>query len=162
MSGEVLENSQMTKRSEWFDNFISQLRADELLLETNLADKAKQVVYNAMVEDDYEKIASFTLRTIHKKVTTQLVGLFLNNLFNNLKSNIVNLAFDLSGNEVLVWAVVNDDDENAERSLYLSESYANSNNKNTQFSLSVTVLEESDNIQIPSQYILLNKKAFHA
>jgi hypothetical protein len=53
---------------------------------------------------------------------------------------------------LLVWAVVLDDDENAERAVYLAEAEVNAHLRTTGFRVSSTVVEVSDRFNIPAHY----------
>jgi CDP-diacylglycerol pyrophosphatase len=158
MNCAVQDDIKCDYRAEWFDNHISQLRVDQLKLDTNMADSKVKKAYNALMSDDFFKSAKFASDTIHQHIAKSIVGDFIYELFVSRKANIVNIAFDLSGHEVLVWAVVKDDDDDAETALYLSESITNAKYEKLNYNMSVTALEESDNIEIPTQYSLLTRE----
>jgi hypothetical protein len=64
------------------------------------------------------------------------------------------LAFDLSqtNSKVLVWAVVKDDDEETMNAMILAEAAANAKYFDYGFSISSTIVEESDNLSVPPHY----------
>jgi hypothetical protein len=67
------------------------------------------------------------------------------------------LAFDLTGGKVLVWAVVSDNDDTSEKNLILSEAKVNAHFTDSIFRLSSTIVEEGDQLPIPNQYLLFSK-----
>lgn len=143
------------RRDNWFDEFIAQLRVEQVKLDANISSKETEAFFNALVNDDVTVAVQQASAGLHKKMTFFIITDFLVELLNKRKTKVSNLAFDLSGQEVLIWAVVKDDDEKAERDIFLAESAVNAKYDEMNYNISVTVIEESDNIDIPSQYLLL-------
>ncbi|MFP4042533.1 MAG: hypothetical protein ACLFNL_06475 [Bacteroidales bacterium] len=67
------------------------------------------------------------------------------------------LAFDISKSKILVWAEINDDEEELEKRLILAEALVNSKYYPHGFSINSTIIEKSDNLPIPSHYKTINK-----
>lgn len=144
-------------RRDFFDNFIAHLRLSEVLIDTKLANKETEEFFNALATNNYQKAAQLSSIGLHNEITEQIVKLFLNELFTKRKANVIDISFDLSGQDILVWSTIEDDDEKAEIDLYRAESAANAKFQKFHYTISVTVLEKSDNIKAPSQYFSLNK-----
>jgi len=62
------------------------------------------------------------------------------------------LAFDFSDAKILVWAQIKTEDVSTEDALILSEAEANSKYSDNGFYISSTIVEECDNLPIPSHY----------
>lgn len=70
-----------------------------------------------------------------------------------LKNNLpLRLAFDYNDAEILVWAETEDDDEEMERQLILTEAQVNAKFHQFGFDLRSTLVEESDGLPIPAHY----------
>ena len=68
------------------------------------------------------------------------------------KINTISIAFNYTNSGLLVWAVINDDDEKSEDNLLLSAAKINAKYNKYGFSVSSTILEKSDNYPIPEHY----------
>ena len=64
----------------------------------------------------------------------------------------IRLAFDLDDSEVLVWAEINDDDEEMENFLLLAEAKVNANYHKYGYDLTSTIVEVRDGLSIPNHY----------
>ena len=62
------------------------------------------------------------------------------------------LAFHISNQEILTWVIIPDDREDVEFDFYRIEAKINREYRNRGFSMSTTVVEKSDNLNIPSHY----------
>ena len=62
------------------------------------------------------------------------------------------LAFNLSNTKISVWAIIEDNDEETEDKIILSEAKVNAKHRNEGFYLDTMILEKSDNYPIPSHY----------
>ncbi len=139
--------------SKWFDEFIGQLRVDELMLTTGTAPKAKDELYKSLMANDLEKISFDNRRFSTQYFISKLLTDYLSALF---KFNTMpqKLAFDLSDSKILVWAEINDDDEVTEDALIMAEAKANATYFGKGFFVNSTIVEKSDNISVPVHYNL--------
>ncbi len=144
-----------TKQDKWFDDIILGLRTDELLKNTGLLDKEKEKMYNALIKNDYLQIAKYAQNQLHKDLTKLIIYSFLIETLKR-EANTKKIAFDYSSKGVLVWAVINDDDEKTEDALILSEAKINYELADKfDYHISTTIVEDSDNISIPNQYKII-------
>ena len=74
----------------------------------------------------------------------------------------IKLAFNHFGHEILVWAVIEDDNEDMEDGLFRAETVINAKHSDTNYALSTTILEESDNLDIPNHYVELACRNFNS
>ncbi len=135
----------------WFDDFVGNIRKEQVLIQTGLASEEKTRFWNMLTSGNLNEINHHgkIMASIH--FIKSIVWDFLNELaVRNCKP--VKLAFDLSDSKVLVWAVINDDDEIAEDSLILAEAFVNARYFKYGFHVSSTILEQSDNYPIPGHY----------
>lgn len=135
----------------WFENHIQTLRTHELMLITQVASKEHEDFYNALMSNDESKINSLT------RVQSSIY--FIKNLINDyiltLKKRACKplfLALDISDAKVLVWAKVEEYDDNNHDSLLLSEAEVNAKYHKYGFHITSTIIEGADNISTPSHY----------
>jgi hypothetical protein len=135
----------------WFDSLVAHIRVDQLMIETDTAPTQKKEFYSAVMTGDALQIVKTTRQISSQFYLETLLKDYLKNLIEN-KNLPQKIAFDLSGNKILVWAIINDEDELAENNLILSEAKVNSKYSEHGFSISSTVVEISDNLKIPPHY----------
>lgn len=150
MSTLNIEEAQESKLEPWFDNLIGHLRADQVQIETGVANSEKKKFYDAAMSKDAIKMAETSYEYISKIIVSGLIKDYLENI-QKRKVEFKKLAFDLRRNKILVWAEVKKGDEDSEAQLYLAESEVNNKNQGD-FFLSTMVVEDSDNIPTPDHY----------
>lgn len=136
----------------WFTDFISDLRSDQIQLETGLASKKKAEFYDVVMSNDIEQIFQYNGKMSHKYITQIIIKAYLNDLFIERKTKVNKLAFDNSSTGLKVWAVIDDNDEKAEKDLYLAEAKANYYCQKFNYHLSTTIVENCDNLSVPAQF----------
>lgn len=135
----------------WFDDVIATIRSHQLLLDSGVADQNLQKVYSAFINQDADAIHTLSRETSNRYLISKMIFEFVKNLKESQKLP-AELALQLSQNGVNVWAVVNDDDELAERSLILSAAKTNANYVDLGLRIDTTIIEQSDNFPIPEQF----------
>lgn len=151
----ILENTrecdEALKREKMFDEFVQTLRIDQLQLDAGVASKEKQALYEPLINGDYRQMAINNRNYSSLALAKDMAMTFAFELGKTqLKPN--KLAMQLSTNGILVWATINDNDEDTEDAIYIAEAKANAEFYKYGLHLSATVLEESDNYPIPEQY----------
>lgn len=140
-----------SQRDEWFDGIVSSLRSDQLQLQADIADSKKKQQYEVLIEGNPLK----TLAMGRELTSKYFIGNIIKDFFALIpKENKLadRLALSYSNSKVLVWAVINDDDEKTEDDLLISEAKINAKYHEYGFNISVTIIEKSDNIPIPKHY----------
>ena len=137
--------------AQWFDKFISHLSVDRLMLETKTAPEQTDKFYRDMIADNHF--------AMHSSARLYSTNYFLMKLVEDYLSELQNfqvfpqkLAFDFSDAKILVWAQIADGDDATEDALILSEAKANAKYSQNGFYVSSTIVEESDNLNIPPHY----------
>lgn len=136
----------------WFDDFISSIKVDQVLHQTDLMDPAKKHIYDAMIADNQDVVFNSAMQMASTHFIMKLVEKYFIELFSDKKHIPSRLAFDLSDSKILVWAEIENDDEQAEDKLILAAAKVNSLFFDYGFHLSSTIVEKSDGLAIPKQY----------
>lgn len=146
-------NAQSGERDEWFSGLFHSLRTDKMLLDTGAASEDQQRVYETLMKNDYIASAAMSKEFANRILTREAVVSFVRQVLAS-QNKPKRLAFDFNTNEssLLVWAVVSDDNLGAERVLYLAEAKVNAALGDAGYRISTTVVEESDELPVPSHY----------
>ncbi|MFD1255846.1 hypothetical protein ACFQ3S_03475 [Mucilaginibacter terrae] len=137
--------------SNWFDDLLSRISVDKMMMETQTAPPEKEQFYKNAINDDHD--ANYNMLRVQS--TKYFISKLLTDYIQELASFKVvpqKLAFELSEAKILVWGQIKDGDESAEDALILSEAKANSKYNNYGFYISSTIVEESDSLPIPPHY----------
>ncbi len=135
----------------WFENMISNLKVDQVLLETNVASKEQKYFFDTLINGGESDIHALGRVQSSMYFIKNLIQEYINELtFREAKP--LKLALDLSDAKIFVWATIRDNDDITEDALILSEAKINAKYSEHGFHISSTVVEESDKIQIPPHY----------
>jgi hypothetical protein len=135
----------------WFDELIATIRTHQLVLETDLADQERKKFYELMMIGSEFEVAGMS----HGITTTVLIKTMLVDYLKELNERgvkPVDIAFDNTNSGLLVWSVINDNDEDTENNLLLSAAKVNAKFNQYGFAISSTILEKSDEHPIPEHY----------
>lgn len=142
---------QPTQTEQWFDNFIGQLRTDQLLLETSNANSQKQAFYTLLMSEDMNQISMLSRIASSEYFLKKLIIDYISEI-DKFGHKPNKLSFYYTTSKLLVWAEINDNDEQMEKMLYRAEAVVNAQYHKYGFHVSSTILEKCDNFDIPSQY----------
>lgn len=137
--------------SPWFDNIVSELRAHEIQLETETAPKEMQDFYKSFVTGDMATAMQMSREVSAQFFVRNLIGDFFKELIKS-ENGFVSISISYSDSEVRVWAVLKDNDVKSEDNLFMAEAVINSKYYQYGFHLSLTIVEESDNIKVPPHF----------
>jgi hypothetical protein len=140
------------KGEEWFEKFIHILRVNKMQLETNTASPELVQLYSVMSGNDELAQMKFGRDMMNTRLTKMALVEYLKKLleYNNFPTE---LAFDYADSKVRVWAIVEDEDEDAQDALLLAAAFVNAKYQDLSFSISSTIVEVSDELEIPSHYV---------
>lgn len=149
---------QAVKKSteDWFSQFIHSLEIKKLQYEQDLMEpEDKKFIENLASENLDRQMAEITI-TSQKYYFGNLVSTFFNEFFITRKSKNPNkLGFNHKGQQIMVWIEVPAGDLEMENNIYLAEAVTNAKYEETGFSISATVVEEEDGLNIPSHYSIV-------
>jgi len=143
------------ERNNWFSSLVASIRTDKLMLETNTADESKVNLYNSLISGDPTSILS-KIRDQAKQhfVTNALIDYFIEIKVRtgNNHVGIKTLATSYSDSEVLIWAVIEDDNEEVWDQIIFAAATVNLKYYEHGYLIKTMVVEESDNLSIPNHY----------
>ena len=150
-SPSITLSDKRTDISQWFDNLVNSIRLEELQLVSGVADKVKQDFWRPLLENNNLDIALRSREMSSRLIVPELISDYLIGL-RERNINLISLSLQLSDSKLLVWVVVNDDDEASGDQLFLHEAMINSKYSYYGFHISTTIMEKSDDCSTPSQY----------
>jgi hypothetical protein len=143
------ENQVQSTTEQWFDELVATLRTHQLLLETETADEDTKKVYDILMGGNALDVAHLS-RTLSQR---QIIGSILWDYLKIIKDNKPQkLAFDYNDSEVLVWAEIDENNEQLEKQLYLAEAQVNAKYHQYGFDMTSMIVENCDTISVPNHY----------
>lgn len=135
----------------WFDKLIATIVRDRIQMSTGIASPEKQSMYISLMTENVVEMSKANRDTSSRILISEIVNDYINEI-NDIKEKPLKLALKLSVAEILVWAEINDDDEEAENKLLLSEAKLNAKYNNWGFYINSTIVEKSDGFSVPPHY----------
>jgi tRNA A22 N-methylase len=146
---EKTENPVQNTTEQWFDELVSTLRTHQLMIETQTIDEDKKKFYDILQGSNTLEVSHLS-RTISQR---QIIGSILWDYLKIIKDNKPQkLAFDYNDSEVLVWAEIDENNEQLEKQLYLAEAQINAKYHQYGFDMTSMIVENTDNITTPNHY----------
>lgn len=150
-STEVTKKVDKDSIENWFGNFIHSLNVDKDSLVNGYASIDTKALYHTIIYEDPLNIIKKTREQTSELLIKKLIYEFLTELGDDRKKPI-SLSFDYSDSQVLIWAIIKEDDEKAEEALIIAEAKANAKNSEFGFHISSTIVEETDCVKVPPHY----------
>lgn len=135
----------------WFETFIDDLKTDHMLLSQGVAGEEKRNLYTALMQKDAIKLAENSRKFSTMIFVKSLVEDYIKELKNQDKLPL-KLALGLSDSKILVWSEIEDNNEEMEDALIMAEARVNGKYYNHGFYVNSTIIEKSDNLDIPPHY----------
>lgn len=142
-------------KSTWFDEFIAAIRTHQLQLETNTASESLKQFYEVAINGNQNQLAQLSKESANQHFIKQIIISYLKEIENKMPEK---LAFDLDDSEVLVWAEIENDDEQMEDYLLIAEATVNAKFHQYGYDLTSTIVEKRDGLSIPNHYSLVKSK----
>lgn len=151
-------SSGVNQHEKWFENLIGSVKQailqDKQSLEAGSASKETMAFYTSLRDGNMIQAMTVSREAASKALISEIALEYVKQLYEK-KTSIKKLAMDNSSNKILVWAEINDDDEEAELGLIRIESKINGKYMKTGISLNSTIVESSDCLKVPSHYIII-------
>ncbi|MEO0058972.1 MAG: hypothetical protein RLZZ312_619 [Bacteroidota bacterium] len=141
-----IDNNQL-----WFDEMVSNIRYDQLLLKSDLLEKQKKEVYDAMISGNHDFMHNYARKNSSAFFIKNLIDSYFIELITRKKTPN-RLALELSNSKILVWAEIMNDDEDTENALILAAAKVNNDFSKYGFHLSSTIVEKDDLMDVPAHY----------
>jgi hypothetical protein len=143
-----------TVQEAWFENFIAAVRTHQLQLETNTAPNDLKKAYSVFMHGSDNDLAMLNRVTANKHFIQKIILEYMNRVRERMPQK---LAFDLNGNEVLVWAEIKNDDEELEDFLLMAEAEVNAQYHKYGYDITSTIVEQRDNLNVPNHFTTITE-----
>lgn len=138
--------------SEWFDKFTFDLHVEKTKHQTGTLNEEMKKFYEELMVGEGEIMAEYSKKSANDYFRKIITLEFLKRLSIGGACKINKLAIHYSLNSVLVWSVIDDNDEEAENYLILLQAKINAKYQDKGYRVSNTIIEKSDNATVPSHY----------
>ena len=155
LNKELTSNS---ARDQWFEQLVATLGADKFMLDSDVASEDLKDFYGTLIEGNADKLALQSKQISQQHFISKILREYINLIRKNHLSP-QKLAFDLNDTEVLVWAEVDDNNEELEKQLILVEAQVNAKYHEFGFDMTSMIVEKSDHLPVPNHYAQFRFKA---
>jgi len=143
-----------TVRSEWFEDFTSQILMDQTLLDCNVASEKTQKLYDTLMTGSRMDICRLSYSLVADEFMKNALLKYVSEL-SAIKEKPIKLAMHIDKLKISVFAIIPDNMVDIEHDLYNIDAKVSAQFYDDGVCVTTTVLEESDNYQTPPQYSLL-------
>ncbi len=135
----------------WFVSMVQKLETDHFLMKENIASDETKNFYEAVIFGDDKSGMAHVRELSTKFFVKNLVMEYFKEIssFNRIPNK---LALGLSDSKILVWAEINDSDEDTEDALLLAEARVNQKYHDRGFYITSTITETTDLLPVPPHY----------
>ncbi|HCN37608.1 MAG TPA: hypothetical protein DIS94_07860 [Bacteroidetes bacterium] len=149
----IHENKIIENENEFFDKLIHSLKVDRDCLDKKILNTNTTKTYqNLIAENETDFIEILEKHTL-KKEKSELAKIILNflDLLSKKEVQLFKLGFDLSDSNILIWAILPNDNELNESNFISAVAKANAENE-SKFYLDAVWVEEEDNLEMPNNF----------
>ena len=138
-----------TVQESWFENFIAAIRTHQLQLETNTAPEDLKHAYSVFMHGSDHEMAMLNRLSANSHFIKKIVLDYMVLARNRMP---LQLAFDMNGGEVLVWAEIENDNEEMEDFLLMAEAEVNAAYHKYGYDMTSTIVEQRDKLGVPNHF----------
>lgn len=143
--------------SNWFEEYIHSLDLKKIQYEGDMMEEEEKKMMESIAAQDMEELFGSVVSRAQIFYFKKLISSFLRDLIFNRKAETPKkLAFDHKGQQIMIWAEIPTGKDDQEDKIFLSEAKVNALFEQTGFSISATVVEEGDYLDVPGHYTILN------
>ncbi len=142
----------INESSDWFNQMIAAIRADEVQLAVGLADPDKAEFYKSAISGNRDEMIHSMNRQFSQSYIREMILNYSNEIVKRNRKPIEIHVYHTI-NTLHVWAVIADHDSETEAALFLSEAAVNANYSKFGYTIDTIILEVSDNYPVPNHFI---------
>ncbi|MCD6556207.1 MAG: hypothetical protein DRI94_00540 [Bacteroidetes bacterium] len=153
----IAENkvTDQAKSDIWFEDLIATIHSHKLIYDTEgFGDKNFNKYYDTMIKGGGNDLLILSQDTVKSVIIKKMIVEYIKEL-NDKQIKYKKLAIDYNNSGLLTWFVIEDNDFDTEAKIYLTSAKINTNFYELGFSISNSIMEESDNLRIPEHYQIL-------
>jgi len=148
-----------TNQETGFDYFIDQVAAyikgEELEITAGVAPTQKKEIWEQIFKGNYLPMLKVNQNNNNEILGVQMALSFIQNLNETRKTMPKKLALSQKHNKVYIWAEIADGDDEMMESILAAVIDANFEHRDSGMSLSPMIVEQSDNLTVPSHFKVL-------
>lgn len=141
----------------FLEQMLNQVVTDTMMHDIKALPNDTHKLYNDLATGNIEHALELSKDAYFMHVYQKLISDYFSKLsFSETKPN--QLAVCLSHSKLLIWAEISDDDEKLENQLILLQAEMNVKYEKNGLIVKTTIVEESDNFEIPNHYSMVPLK----
>jgi len=140
--------------SVWFEGFVNDINVHFVQLQTGTASKTIENTYSLLMRGNMEEVMQHSKDATDKYFLGAMLYDYLEEISN---FDFQKVAVYFNDSSILVWTQIEESNEDLEINFILSEAKVNSKYASKGYSISTTIVETSDNCEIPSHYKLIGE-----
>lgn len=137
--------------SEWFDKVSFDVHLEKTKHEAGAMPDKLKALYTELMNGEINLLAEHSQQVANNYYRKKIALDYLDNLI-KIDCNLNQLAINYNMNSVLIWSVIEDDDEQSEDCLIMLQAKLNAMYQDKGYRISTTIVEKSDPIPMPSHY----------
>lgn len=149
------KSSEDQKAREFFSDLVTHINLTEFLYSNKYMGEKEFEMWNSAINKNFDPMMIYNRKSSNLFCIQKAFKEFIVALKSEKDAKIKKLAVETSGSKLLVWAEVEDDDRASLRSILYADSVANLKIDELGYSISTTVVETSDEVPVPSHYVLI-------
>lgn len=154
----IVDSTTHPNLENWFDALFNELEVDKFLLKEDLASEETKRTYNILMSNNQNDVFRLTRDTSSMYFIQNMIIDYFREIKKS-KVSLNQLAFDLGNSKLLTWAEIETGDEASEDKLIMAEARINAKYDEYGFHLTTTIIEQCDNIPVPTHYNSVNLTA---
>lgn len=148
----TVSSSSPNMEKDWFAKAINSLKVDQLTFQTDIMEPDKKELYTHLISENYIEVSRKSIELSSQLIIVEMIGKYFSELGSGF-SKLRSLSLHPSDKKLLVWAEINDNDEETEDVLLLLEAKINALFSNYKFRVLTTIVEAMDSLSAPTDYV---------
>ncbi len=148
----LIEQTNDVKITTWLESVMHDMQVEKLKHEGNVLNEKTKKLYSELASGELQTITSMMQSQANDYYRKNITIGFLDKVINSPEIDLTKLGVNYSQNSVLIWAEIKDNDSKTERELILLKADLNAKYSSFGYRTSITIVENSDCLSIPSNY----------
>lgn len=131
---------------------VSTLKSHELMITAGVLDDAKVRLYENLRKGRFDEIKYEALRSYQEEFLQKILIDYIFEL-NDLQNRPSSIFINIMKHSIMVWAIVDFNDDEIQNNLYLTEAKINARNTQLGINVMTKIVYPEDGLEVPEQYI---------
>lgn len=134
------------------NDVVSTIKSHQLMLNTGMLDDAKVRLYDNLRKGRFDEIKNEAYNRYQEEFLQKVLIDYIFEV-NALEKKPDKLLINVTKHSIMVWGIIDFEDEDLENSLYLKEAEINARNTKLGINVMTKIAYKEDHLDIPKEYI---------